>query len=98
MATAAGLSGQRAEYTWIGRVKLLQGLTFIDIKPGKSGPISYVIIYNPHLVIRHHHDQKTPGLLEATYNILLDRALEIGAKDMIDGATEPELVTGAKAA
>jgi hypothetical protein len=98
LATAAGFSGQRAEYTWIGRMKLLESLRFIDIKPGKSGPISHVIIYNPHLIIRHHHQEKTPGLLEATYNILLDRALEIGAKDMIDGVTEPQVVTGAKAA
>jgi len=98
MATAAGFSGQRAEYTWIGRMKLLQDLTFIDIKPGKSGPISHVIIYNPHLVIRHHHETKTPGLLEATYNILLDRALEIGAKDMIDDVAEPEQAAGARAA
>jgi hypothetical protein len=85
MAHAAGFSGQRAEYTWATRMKLLEELKFIDIKPGKSGPITYVIIWNPHYAIRWHYEQKTPGLVEGTYNALLDRALEIGAKDMIDG-------------
>lgn len=84
MAHAAGFSGQRAEYTWSARMKLLKSLNFIDIKPGKSGPISHVIIWNPHIVIRHHHEQKTPGLMEASYNMLIDRAIEIGAKDMIE--------------
>jgi hypothetical protein len=84
MAHASGFSGQRAEYTWAGRMKLLQDLYFINIKPGKSGPISHVLIWNPHYVIRWHHLNKTPGLVEATYNALLERALEIGANDMID--------------
>jgi hypothetical protein len=87
MAHAAGFTGQRAVYTWGGRMQLLQKLNFINIKPGKSGPISHAIIWNPHLVIRWHHAQKTPGLLEANFNALLDRALEIGAKDMLDKIT-----------
>jgi len=98
MAHAAGFSGQRAEYTWSARMKLLHQLRFIDIKPGKSGPISHVIIWNPHLAIRYHHDQGTPGLREATYNMLLDRALEIGAKDMSEAPPEPAPSTAAKAA
>lgn len=89
MAHAAGFSGQRAEYTWSARMKILQALHFIEYKPGKSGPISHVIIINPHLVIRRHHDEwKTPGLTEASYNMLIERAIEIGAKDMV-GAPEP---------
>ena len=83
MAHAAGFSGQRAEYTWAARMKILQELHFIEIKPGKSGPISHAIILNPHFVIRRHHEEKTPGLTEASYNMLIDRALEVGAKDMI---------------
>jgi hypothetical protein len=85
MAHAAGFSGQRAEYTWAARMKILKQLLFIDIKPGKTGPISYVIIPNPHKIIQYHHDKKTPGLLEASYNMLIDRALDIGAKDMLEG-------------
>jgi hypothetical protein len=89
MAYAAGFTGQRATYTWSGRIHLLHQLKFIDIKPGKSGPISHAIIWNPHLVIRWHHSQKTPGLVEANFNALVDRALEIGAKDMIDEISMP---------
>ena len=89
MAHAAGFSGQRAEYTWTTRMKLLQELKFIDFQPGKSGAITYVIIWNPHYIIGYHHAQKTPGLTAATYNALIDRALEVGAKDMLDGPPAP---------
>ena len=34
MAYAAGFTGQRAVYTWSGRMQLLKQLNFIDIKPG----------------------------------------------------------------
>ncbi len=84
MAHAAGFSGQRAEYTWQGRMHILQQLRFIDIKPGKAGAISHVLIWNPHYMIRWHHINKTPGMLEGTYNALLDRAIELGANDILD--------------
>ena len=64
MANAAGFGGQRGEHTWATRMKKLKELHFIDIKPGKSGPMSNAIIWNPHLVLRWHHGQKTPGLTE----------------------------------
>jgi hypothetical protein len=89
MAHAAGFTGQRATYTWGGRMQLLHSLRFIEIKPGKSGPISHVIIWNPHRVIRWHQETKTPGLVEANFNALLERALEIGANDMIDQVALP---------
>jgi hypothetical protein len=89
MAHAAGFTGQRAAYTWRARMQLLQKLKFIDIKPGKLGDISHVLIWNPHRVIRYHRDQKTPGLIEANFNALLERALDIGANDMIDEVVIP---------
>ena len=98
MAHAAGFTGQRAEYTWASRMKLLHELGFIDLKPGKAGAISHVIMWNPHLVIREHHEKGTPGLMEATYNMLLERALEIGAKDMTEALPGPEAEPAAKAA
>lgn len=91
MAHSAGFSGQRAEYTWSSRMKILHDLRFIDIKPGKSGSISHVLIWNPHRIIRWHHTNKTSGLTEGTFNALLERALEIGAKDIVEGIpTLPE--------
>ena len=92
MAHAAGFTGQRAEYTWRGRMMLLQTLNFIDIKPGKSGDISHVLIWNPHRVLRYHHHQKTAGLVEASYNALVERSLDIGAKDMFDQVAVPPAV------
>ncbi|WP_234684685.1 hypothetical protein [Bradyrhizobium monzae] len=84
MAHAAGFTGQRAVYTWRTRMLLLKELLFIDIKPGKSGDISHVLIWNPHLIIRMHQQKKTPGLTEAAFNALLERALDIGAKDIVE--------------
>jgi hypothetical protein len=88
LAHSAGFSGQRAVYTWTSRVRLLQQLSFIDVKPGKSGELSHAIIWNPHLIIREHFEKKTPGLNEGLFNALLDRAIEIGANDMLP-AQEP---------
>lgn len=98
LAYASGFGGQRGEHTWTTRVKKLNELRFIDIKPGKSGPMSNVIIWNPHLVLRWHHQEKTPGLMEASYNALLEWALDIGAKDMtepLDPVPEPGIMPAA---
>lgn len=91
MAFHAGFSGQRGERTWRGRMRILEGLKFIDIKEGASGPMSYALIFNPYLVIRRHHEQKHPGVREDKYNALVDRAIEIGAKDfeMLDPWAPP---------
>ena len=59
-------------------------LNFIDIKAGRSGPMSHVLLYNPHFVVRDHYAKKTPGLTEASYTALLEWALDIGARDMVD--------------
>lgn len=88
LAVAAGFSGNRAEYTWRTRAKKLADLQFIDIKAGKSGPLSHALILNPHLVIRWHYEQKTPGLSEASYTALIEWALDVGARDMTDDPSE----------
>jgi hypothetical protein len=63
---------------------VLKKLQFIDIQSGKNGAISHVLLWNPHKAIRWHRQQKTPGLVEANYNALLGRALDIGANDMLE--------------
>jgi hypothetical protein len=82
MANAAGFGGQRGIHTWASRMKKLQELRFIEIRAGKSGPMSNALIVNPHIVIRWHYHQKTPGLTEASFTSLIEWALEIGTKDM----------------
>ncbi|HEX4105958.1 MAG TPA: hypothetical protein VHX92_06970 [Rhizomicrobium sp.] len=86
MAHSAGFSGQRAEYTWGARMQLLKGLHFIDIKPGKTGAMSHVLIWNPHYVVRWHYINRTLGLVEGSYNALLERAVELGANDLLHDA------------
>lgn len=83
MANASGFGGQRGEHTWATRMKKLQELKFIDIKPGKSGPMGNAIIFNPHFILRWHHSIKTPGLTATSYAALVETALEIGAGDML---------------
>ncbi|WKW51440.1 hypothetical protein [Rhodomicrobium lacus] len=84
LASFSGFSGERAVTTWSSRMKSLEQLNFIQIKPGKSGPMSHALILNPHLVIRGHQELRTPGLFETSYNALLELALEVGAKDVIE--------------
>jgi hypothetical protein len=84
LAAASGFGGQRGEHTWMGRIKKLQELRFIDIRAGKAGPMSHAIIWNPHFVIRWHQHNKTPGLTEESFASLLEWALDAGAKDMIE--------------
>jgi hypothetical protein len=90
LAYEAGFTGQRAEYTWTTRMKRLKQLGFIDLKAGMSSDLRHVIIWNPHFVVRRHHRDKTPGLLESSYTALLEKALDIGAKDMTDAVPLPE--------
>lgn len=84
LAFASGFGGQRAVTTWTARMKKLEELGFIKIKAGKSGPISHVLIRNPHHALRQLKEKKEPGLTEHSYTVLIERALEIGAKDMLD--------------
>lgn len=89
MAFASGFGGQRGEHTWAGRMKKLQELQFIDLKAGKSGPMTHALIFNPHVVLRTHHDLKTTGLMEASYTALIGRALDVGAMDMFPDPPTP---------
>ncbi|MDC7694244.1 hypothetical protein PQU94_08120 [Asticcacaulis sp. DXS10W] len=87
LSNASGFGGQRGEHTWAGRMKKLEELGFIGIMAGKSGPMSSAIIFNPHFVIRQHYKAKTPGLTEASYTSLIEAALDLGAKDMLEAET-----------
>jgi len=61
-------------------MRVLRDLGFIDIKEGPNGPISYVLIFNPYLVVRRHHEA---GQINAAFfNSLTQRMIEIGAQDL----------------
>jgi hypothetical protein len=82
LAFHAGFTGQRAITTWRDRMRALAELGFIEVKPGPSGELSYALILNPYHVIKKHRAKKTPGLTEAAYNALQQRAIDIGADDL----------------
>lgn len=94
LAHASGFSGQRAEYVWSTRMRLLEKLGFISIKAGKSGPMSHAIIWNPHHVIRRHYLEQTPGLQEASYTALIEWGLDIGATDLMTPLPDETVALG----
>jgi hypothetical protein len=85
MAFYSGFSGERAERTWAARMRLLEQLGFIDIKPGPNGPISYVLILNPYQVVRKLQGE---GRIDASsWNALAEKMIEIRATDMQPAAS-----------
>ena len=88
MAYYSGFSRERAERTWATRMRLLQELGFIDIKPGTNGPIHYVLVWNPYHVIRSGYEK---GLVkDDAYNALKERIIEIGADDLDTSISEDD--------
>ena len=86
MAYYSGFSRERAEHTWSTRMKILAELGFIDIQPGPSGQINYVLLYNPYKVIRGRHADRLVD--DQAFNALKARMVEIGAYDLDDESDE----------
>ncbi len=82
-AAETGFTGERALTTWRERMKTLKQLGFIDTKAGASGEYHYVLILNPHLIIRKLKSQVQSGL----YMRLFERGQEIGASDITEAPT-----------
>jgi hypothetical protein len=82
MAFYAGYSGQRAVQSWQARLRTLDKLGFISIKDGANGPFSFALILNPHTVIKKHYKAGTGGVPKGLYNALMERGVEVKAKDL----------------
>jgi len=82
MAYHSGFTGQRAVRAWSDRIKKLHELGFIGLKEGSAGPLSHVLIYNPHVAIERLHKKKHSGLIESKYMSLVERGNDIGADDV----------------
>ena len=93
MAYFSGFTGERAVRTWTMRMRSLKDLGFIDIKSGPNGPISYVLIFNPYLVVREHYE--AGHVNETFFNSLAQRMIEIGAHDLGDPPDEEVAKPGA---
>lgn len=83
-AVEAGYTGERNVTTWRAHMKVLQELGFIDVREGAYGPYNFVLIYNPYLILKNLKS-KIPT---ASYQLLMQRAIEIGADaDLITKST-----------
>lgn len=88
LAAESGFGGERAVSTWQQRMKTLKELGFIDSRDGNSGAFHYVIIFNPHVVVRRIREQ----IQEQRFMQLLERAIDIGATDLSGmGATDSHM-------
>jgi len=87
-AMESGFSGPKATYTWRERMKWLVDKGFIIAK-GTTGEYDFVLILNPHLVLRALRE-KGEISDDKLYNSLIQRAVEIGAgKEFEPAKSEP---------
>lgn len=83
MAFFSGFDGERAQRTWLSRIRKLHELGFIDIKEGPSGQVSYILINNPYTPLKKLRDDGQ--ISDRFWHALIARMLEIGADDL-DGS------------
>lgn len=95
LATESGYTGQRAVSTWAQRMKSLVDLGFILAKKGPVSDFQTVLLKNPNMVLLDLHRQGrfTNESQQLLFDQFRHRAIDIGAKDVID-ATNPEAEKG----
>lgn len=81
LAFEAGFAGTRGEVTWRTRMRKLQELGFIDIKPGLASDLQYVLIFNPLIVIANIYSRSDMAT-DLAYSSLMARLIEVGADDL----------------
>lgn len=85
MAFESGFSGSRGEVTWRTRMRKLQDLGFIDVRPGLASELQYVLIMNPiHVIVACYEVQELPQ--DLAYTSLMTRLIEVGADDLEVGS------------
>ncbi|GGF35594.1 hypothetical protein GCM10011321_28340 [Youhaiella tibetensis] len=92
LAFVAGFKGERGERTLRERLRSLEVLGFIELKPHGNNPTGFAFIPNPHPVILALHKAhaeadsakkaKLPPLREETFMAFLVRATDIKAVDV----------------
>ena len=88
MAFFSGFDGERAQRTWLSRIRKLHELGFIDVKEGPSGPVSYILIVNPYTPLKRLREE---GKISSQFwNALIARMIEIGANDLDDALLQDE--------
>ena len=93
MAFFSGFDGERAQRTWLSRIRKLHELGFIDVKEGPSGPVNYILIENPYVPLKKLRDE---GMIsDRFWNALMARMIEIGAEDLDEPLPEETTETDA---
>ena len=82
MAFFSGFDGERAQRTWLSRIRKLDELGFIEVKEGPSGPVSYILINNPYMALKKLREEGK--IFERFWNALMERMIDIGANDLDD--------------
>ncbi|BDU76713.1 hypothetical protein [Mesoterricola sediminis] len=91
LAAESGFSGERAVSTWRQRMKALKEHGFIMCEEG-THDYQYVLLLNPHKVIQRKEGE-VPKKLFAQ---LLNRAFDVGARDMTEEEPASEATGGSK--
>ena len=81
-ALEAGYGSERNISTWREHLIVLKALGFIDCKEGPAGPFQYILIFNPYQVVKALHAKG--WVQEGTYTALFQRAIDIGATDLVE--------------
>lgn len=89
MAFFSNFDGERAQRTWLSRIKKLEELGFIRTREGASGPVNYILILNPYPVLKGLRDSGT--ISERFWTALSARMIDIGAGDLDPPQPEPTL-------
>jgi len=94
LAYAAGFTGQRGLRTFQERLRRLEDLGFVEIRPSGGQAFGLAFIPNPHVVLLRLWALKQAGgadakvrlrlegLQEGTFNAILERASDVGCNDV----------------
>lgn len=89
LARESGFSGQRAVSTWRSRMKILEDLGFIKIKPLAEEPFGYALLLSPYYAVQKLF-KSGKYKDEGFFNALYERHDEIKASDLDDLEDEEE--------
>ena len=91
---ASGFTGARGVRGWHERMKLLEGLGFVEIKESGAQKFGLAFLPNPNIVLLNLWEKKKAqgtgpydppalgGLQDATMSAFLERAIDVGANDV----------------
>jgi hypothetical protein len=92
---ASGFTGARGVRGWQERMRILEAFGFVEIRPTGDQKFGLAYLPNPNIVLLRLWDRKTQhkkglletaglaGLQDATMSAFLERAIDVGANDVV---------------